>query len=153
MPDHQQKWETIGPSKKEAAAALSKHLASINTGKFVEFKPSSFSAFAEHWLAGMRQQLRPRTWASYKSLLDVHIQPSFGTFPLHTITRPMLKEFVSGKTQTEKLAPNTVRNILRLLHKLFEDIALNSPATAWVAYRDLRGCLPRNGASQGSPLG
>lgn len=47
-------------------------------------RPVTFSEYADRWL--IRRQLKPRTRAHYRNLIDKHLAPTFGRMPLRSIT-------------------------------------------------------------------
>ncbi len=120
-PDGKQKWETVGPRKKVAAALLVKRLESINSGRYVELRPIRFQEYTQKWLEAVRPHIKPRTWASYRSVVESHLEPHFGFMEILSISRPMVKTFIAAKCKDGKLEPKTVGNILVVLHKIFED--------------------------------
>jgi integrase len=57
-------------------------------------KPATLRAFAEAWLAD--RQLKPRTRALYRSLLDQKILPTLGDLPLKSITSLTIRTWYAG---------------------------------------------------------
>jgi hypothetical protein len=49
--DGKQKWETIGPSRREAERALTARKREVDTGSWREPSAETLTAYAERWLA------------------------------------------------------------------------------------------------------
>lgn len=64
-----QKWEAIGPNKKEAEKALAEKLADLNKAPYRELKKVSFTAFAQKWLVDYAEgKVKPGRWTIINAL-------------------------------------------------------------------------------------
>jgi integrase len=131
-PEGKQKWESGFANKGTARARLTDVLKKINDGNFVDTKPMLFSDFADERLNAAKATLKPSTWASYVSAAEKYLKPRFGEWEVREITRIDVKRFVDGLVQTD-LSKKFIKNVLILLHKLFEDaidaeLAASNPA-------------------------
>jgi integrase len=82
----------------DARAWLAQERRSIDAGNWVApaarnqaRKPATLGAFAEAWLAD--RQLKPRTRALYRALLDQKILPTLGDMPLKGITSLTVRQW------------------------------------------------------------
>src|SRR5881392_3886558 len=82
-----QKWETIGPSRREAERALTARKRDVDTGTWREPSSETLEAYALRWLAhrdparvagGGRTRLAPTTFQGYRLNLRRHILPRLG---------------------------------------------------------------------------
>ncbi|HEX6300090.1 MAG TPA: site-specific integrase [Acidimicrobiia bacterium] len=93
----------------------------------------SLADYAESWLAG--RQLKPKSVATYKSLLDSRILPKFGDWQLRQITPDAVRAWVAGMVE-EGLSPSRVgaaREVLAsILNQAVEDGVLGRNAAAKV---------------------
>jgi integrase len=82
-------------------------------------KPSAgkvvFGEVAESWLAG-KVNLAASTRARYRSALDVHLLPAFGSVPLSDVTPERLRRWVAGAAASSAAA--TVRKNHTVLHQV-----------------------------------
>jgi integrase len=87
------------------------------TGAYVN--PSAgkvvFGELAESWLAG-KVNLAASTRARYRSALDVHLLPAFGSAPLCDVTPERLRRWVAGAAASSAAA--TVRKNHTVLHQV-----------------------------------
>jgi integrase len=121
-PDGRQRWETIGPNKKEAETVLHQRLHEVRVGIFPILRRRSRFTFEDHareWMTTYaKSHVRASTEATYRWLLETHLLPEFGTQALTTITPAMIHAYVAGKI--ERLAPKTVNHTLALLREILE---------------------------------
>ncbi len=115
LPDGTQKFETIGPSKKEAERVLSRRLDEINRGAYRDVVDISFAEFADKWMAEyVRPRLKPSTIVGYESQLRSSLVPEFGPLRLSAITAASIHAWIA--TLTERgLSPASVNHALAQL--------------------------------------
>jgi len=81
------KWHSGFKTKKEAERAQVELLARLDQGAYVELSKLTVAAFLrDHWLPGLRAQVRPGTWAEHKSKVEVHLAPALGGVLLQRLT-------------------------------------------------------------------
>jgi hypothetical protein len=123
-PDGRQRWETIGPNKKEAETALAQRLYEVRSGKYPILRRRSrmrFAEFAEEWLQNhAKARVRASTWSTYHWLSASHLNPAFGFRFLATLTHKDISDYIAEKIQTGKIAPRTVNHSLVLLKAMLE---------------------------------
>lgn len=85
-------------TKKEALEAGTKALAEYNNGGQA-FQPAevSFSDYLDLWLAQyVTINLRHKTQASYKGIIENHIKPCLGHYKLNSLSPAILQEFANN---------------------------------------------------------
>ncbi len=136
-PDGRQRWETIGPNKKEAETVLHQRLYEVRSGIFPILRRRSqitFEKLAEEWFESYaKPRVRPSTLTTYRWLLDHHLLPAFGARALTTLTAREVQAYLAEKVQ--HVAPKTANHGLVLLKEILE------AAVAW-------GRIPTNPAKQ-----
>src|SRR5919108_2415627 len=79
--DRKQKWETIGPSRREAERALTARKREVDTGTWREPSSETLREYATRWLARRdpavvgsgRRRLAPSTFEGYRLNLQRHV--------------------------------------------------------------------------------
>jgi integrase len=104
-------WKTC-ETRREAEDFLSKKLPETRQWS----KPAvdagiRFEAYSQRWETMIAATVKPRTLASYKQLLKLHLLPTFRTVKLQHLQKGQIKAFLA-----DKLAADFSRNTVRLLH-------------------------------------
>lgn len=120
-PDGKQKWEGGFATKEDAQSRLDVVLGSIRKNTYVEAKKILFEEFCKDWMGKAKALLKPKTWASYQSALNNWITPKFGQWPICDINRAAVKAFKDELLANKELSRKFVKNVLILLHRLFEE--------------------------------
>ncbi|HKA55729.1 MAG TPA: tyrosine-type recombinase/integrase [Candidatus Binatia bacterium] len=116
-----QKWEAIGPTKREAEKALADKLADLNKAPYRELKKVSFQDFAHKWLVDYAEgKVKPGTLDHYQRVVRVHLVPYFDTTPLQQISPEMVQGYISQKRTEGRLTPKTINNTLVPLKEMFK---------------------------------
>jgi hypothetical protein len=84
--DGKQKWETVGPSRREAERALTARKHEVDTGAWREPSSETLASYSAQWLAHRnparvqhgRTRLAPSTFAEYRRALLSHVLPRLG---------------------------------------------------------------------------
>jgi integrase len=138
-----QKWETIGPSRREAERALTARKRQVDTGTWREPSSETLSEYAIRWIArrnparsaGGRGRLAPSTFNGYRTNIGRHIVPRLGERTLASLRTEDVDELIAD-LEAEGKAPGTVRNVVVPLRKMLADavrqglIVANSAAGA-----------------------
>lgn len=104
-----------------------------------------FSVAAAAWLEG-RVALRRSSWVRDESYLRRHVISFFGGYPVGSITRDLIEEWVRGLSSSG-LAPMTVRQMVRILRCVLDD-CVERGLVASSPFRSLRRiALPRVSSS------
>jgi integrase len=120
-PEGKQKWEGGFRTKEDAQGRLDIVLASIRKDTYVEAKKILFEQFCDDWMDKAKATLKPKTWTSYKSALKNWITPKFGQWPICDINRAAVKAFKDELLANKELSRKFAKNVLILLHRLFEE--------------------------------
>ena len=126
--DGKQKWETIGPSRREAERALTARKREVDTGSWREPSAETLSSYAERWLAHRdparvaagRTRLAPSTYTEYRRALLVHIAPKLGSRTLASLRTEDVDALIAA-LEADGKAPGTVRNIITPLRRMLAD--------------------------------
>jgi hypothetical protein len=115
-----QKWETIGPSRREAERALTARKREVDTGTWREPSSETLASYAERWLAhrdrarvggGGRTRVSPSTFEGYRLNLRRHVLPRLGDGALSSLRTEDVDRRIA-ELEAEGNAPGTVRNII-----------------------------------------
>jgi integrase len=140
--DGKQKWETIGPSRREAERALTARKREVDTGTWREPSDETLAAYAERWLARRdpariqtgRTRLAASTFAEYRRALLKHVLPRLGTRTLASLRTEDVDALIAA-LEAEGRAPGTVRNVVTPLRKMLADAVRQGKLTANPATR------------------
>jgi integrase len=104
-------------------------------GEFVDPKASkmTFEVYAEGWLERKKQNTKPGTSLTFRSHLNSHLVPAFGSRPIGSITREEVKVFAGGLRA--KVAPTTARGIVFTLAAILREAVDDNRLTKNVAER------------------
>lgn len=124
-----QKWETIGPSRREAERALTARKREVDTGTWREPSSETLASYAERWLAhrdparvggGGRTRLSPSTFEGYRLNARRHVLPRLGQRALASLRTEDVDRLIA-ELEAEGKAPGTVRNVVVPLRKMLAD--------------------------------
>lgn len=124
-----QKWETIGPSRREAERALTARKREVDTGTWREPSSETLAAYAERWLAHRdpgrvsgagRTRLSPSTFEGYRLNLLQHVLPRLGGRALGSLRTEDVDRLIA-ELEAEGKASGTVRNVIVPLRKMLAD--------------------------------
>lgn len=131
-------------TKREAAKALRDALTAQERGRSVKTTRRSVKSLLDEWHTAIRPSVRPSTWANYRDYLDAYVIPIIGDTALQDLTPVRLNLLYSHLLERGRikrpggLAPKTVQNVHRILHRALRD------AVKW-------DILPRNVAEDADP--
>ncbi len=124
-----QRWETIGPSRREAERALTARKREVDTGTWREPSSETLASYAERWLAhrdparvggGARTRLSPSTFEGYRLNLRRHVLPRLGDRTLSSLRTEDVDQLIA-ELEADGKAAGTVRNVIVPLRKLLSD--------------------------------
>lgn len=124
-----QKWETIGPSRREAERALTARKREVDTGTWREPSSETLASYAERWLlhrdptrlgSGGRTRLSLSTFELYRLNLRNHVLPRLGDRVLSSLRTEDVDRLIA-ELEADGKAPGTVRNVIVPLRKLLAD--------------------------------
>ena len=130
------KSKTVHCSKKEAKIELSKFVADVQKGMYVEGKSLKFTDFVEIWKRDYgSKELAPSTYKRYLGILESRIIPFFGHFRVDKIKPTDIMQFYdllskdtqivrrkdnNGKKTGKPLSPKTILEHHRLLRAMLQ---------------------------------
>ena len=128
--DGHRREKTIGPSKEAAQTALKQLVADASAGRRSRQTGYPFGLFVRTWL-GQHTASASTIETSYRPIVENHLLPAFEDDDLQQMDVRLVNEYVRAKLSgdtvppvrglaRQKLAPNSVRNHLSLLHAIFE---------------------------------
>ncbi len=120
-----QKWERVGPVKKDAEKVLAKRMNDFNTGVLPEEPDILFRDFAAKWLADYAKvSVKKSTFDSYAAIFRLHLIPFFGNLNLRRISGAHIQAFIAEKVSKSGLSPKSVVNVLVPMKELFKHAVL-----------------------------
>ena len=127
-----------GKTRAEVARKLAEALRSRDVGLAFAPERQTLSDFLERWLTDVaKPSTRPKTYRTYKDLVNQHLIPSLGKRPLIKLSPQDVRAFMTEKLR-DGLSPKTVKHLRDTLRN-----ALN------VAIKD--GLIVRNAAALADP--
>jgi integrase len=114
-------------TKREATQALRTAISAHERGRSVKSSSRTVEQFLLEWHAAVRPSLRPTTWVNYRDYLHAYVIPIIGDSRLKDLT-PVRLNLLYGHLLTKGrirgsggLAPKTVQNVHRMLHRALSD--------------------------------
>lgn len=141
-----QKTLTVQGTKRQAQAELTAILSSVNRGIYVEPSKETVAVYLRRWLERTaRPGIRHRTYCLYRSGIEHHLIPAFGSVALSRLTADDIEAWYARTT----LAPSTARLYGEVLR-----MALREAVARELIARDpsARVKLPRVGEGPGRAL-
>lgn len=122
-----QRWETVGPNRRDAERALTARLRDLDTGTYREPTAETLADYAIRWLvqrdpartAG-RARLARSTWSEYRRALLSHVLPRLGARTLASLRTQDVDDLIAA-IEADGKAPGTVRNVIVPLRRLLGD--------------------------------
>lgn len=85
-----------------------------------------FSGYCDEWLKIKRSGIKETTYVKYFSILENHIKPAFGKYPIKDISSITIEKFSRQLIYDKNLSSKTVRDILTIVHSIFAYISRHS---------------------------
>jgi integrase len=121
-------------TRKEAQAALTELLASIDAGTFVTPSRLTVARYLDAWLEGRAAAgLRPSTVAGYRQRVERYVVPRIGTLPLQGLSALDLDRLYATLASDGGLSLATVRAVHAVLSKSLADAERKGLVTRNVA--------------------
>jgi integrase len=105
--------------KKDAEHYLTKTVGSIHDGTYRALVPCTVRAFATRWVTTLGN-VKPHTARTYRSILERHLLPRWGSRLLHSLTTEDINVFL-GERAAAGRKPKTLRNEVGLISKFLSD--------------------------------
>jgi len=114
-----QKWQTIGPNRKEAEKILAQRISEINNGTFHNPTEIIFNDFIDKWLDEYAApSIKAHTLYKYKNALKCHVRPVLGEFYTSKISTNDIRGLMSALIK--KRSAKTANNILTMIKTIFK---------------------------------
>jgi integrase len=109
---------TVRGTKRRAQEELTKLLAAVDGGSAVDPNKETVAAFLDRWVRDWAEaNTAPTTLERYSGLIEIQIKPGLGHLPIQGL-RPVDLNQMYGALLRNGLAPRTVGNVHRLLHRV-----------------------------------
>lgn len=78
------------------------------------------------WLNSKRTGIKDSTYIRYRNVIESHINPELGKYPIHKIGTPLMESFVSNKLKCGRLdgngglSPKTMSDMLTIIKESFQ---------------------------------
>jgi integrase len=131
-------------TKREAEQALRAAMSAHEQGRTVRASSRTVEQFLEEWHAAIKVTVRPTTWVNYRNYMYFYVIPHIGSTRLQDLAPVRLNLLYShllddGRRRGDGgLAPKTILNVHRMLHRALRD------AVRW-------DMAPRNPADDAQP--
>jgi hypothetical protein len=127
-----QKWETIGPSRREAERALTARKREVDTGAWREPTDLTLADYAASWLARRdpslvsahdrrgphgRGRLASSTFREYRRSLDLYVLPVLGARRLSSLRPDDIDDLIASLEAAGRAA-GTIRNAITPVRKM-----------------------------------
>lgn len=114
-----QRWFKGGKTKKETQAALTKKLAELQNGTYVEKTNQTVGSFSLQWLQGKKPSVRAGSFSVYQSYVNLYINRYIGKVPLQDLTARQIQKMYSDLS--ESIATNTIRKVHNTLQAILDE--------------------------------
>ena len=131
-------------TKREAEQALRAAITAHEKGRGVRASSRTVGQFLEEWHAAIKVSIRPTTWVNYRNYVKLYVTPHIGDTRLQDLTPVRLNLLYAHLLDHGRvrggggLAPKTIVNVHRMLHRALRD------AVRW-------DMAPRNAADDAQP--
>ncbi len=118
---------TVRGTKKEAQAELTRQLAALDAGTFVEPSKAALESYLRSWIdTAATLAVSPKTAERYRQLIEQQIIPHLGAHPLQKLRASHVATWhgmllKAGGKDGRALSPQTTLHAHRVLHKALED--------------------------------
>ena len=106
-----------GKTQKEVQQKLTKTLAEINDGTYVEPSKVLLGDWLDSWLRDYTGNLKPATKSSYEEHIRVHVKPYLGTVTLADLSAQKIQRAYKLLQTERHLCPKSIKNIHGVFHK------------------------------------
>jgi integrase len=122
-----QRWHPGHSARKPAERELTRLLAALDRGVYIEPSKLTVQSYLERWLIEVRGKIEDNTLENYEDYARAQVYPGIGHVPLQQLTAGQLRAFYVALADHGRrdgkggLAPKTVKNVHGLIHRALED--------------------------------
>ena len=113
-----------GSTQKEVRQKLAQITAAIDTGTYKEPCKMTVGEWLDIWQRDYLGGVKPRTVDSYRTTVEVHLKPAFGTVKLEALNPHTIQSLYNALSRERDgkpgLSPKSVRNVHGVLHKALQ---------------------------------
>lgn len=109
-----------GKTRQEVQRKLAELRREVEAGRPVVGERQTVAQYLTGWLADVRVQVRPSTYARYESVVRVHLVPRLGGLRLATLAPRHVQQLVS-ELMASGMKPSTAQIVQGILHRALED--------------------------------
>jgi integrase len=121
----------VGGFASEAAAKAARDEARIKarTGQYIDRNGITIGSYLDQWLGAHAMEIKPKTLADYRHLIERHVKPNIGELRLQAIRPARLTKLyrdlaTTGGRGGAGLSPRTVEYVHAILRKAFRDAVI-----------------------------
>lgn len=120
-----QRANVSGKTSAEVQKKLNAVITEYNKGEITKISIETFTEWADIWLNDFKKNaIAPRTYESYKYLLEQHIKPALGKIKLKDLQPVQIQKLVNGAID-KGLSPRTSRYLVTVIHGCLEQAVKN----------------------------
>ena len=116
----QKQKSVYGSTQKEVRQKLTKILAEIDDGTYMEPSKIKVKDWMELWLKDYIGNVKASTVKSYRDHVNLNIIPYIGEARLSKLSSPMLQRMYNDLMEEKNLSPKSIKNIHGVLHRSLE---------------------------------
>ena len=109
-----------GKTQKEVRQKLSRIIAELDEGTYIEPSKMKLSDWLDIWLSDYIGNVKPSTVKSYTDHVKLNINPYIGNVPLVKLNTPMIQSTYNELLRNKGLSAKTVKNVHGVLHRALD---------------------------------
>lgn len=110
-----------GKTQKEVAQKLRQLTVEVDNGTYQEPSKMTVGEWMNIWLDQYLGAIKPRTADSYRTIVNIHLKPAFGTTKLTALQTADIQALYTALLRQEKpLSAKSLRNLHGVLHKALQ---------------------------------
>ena len=120
-----QKWQTVKGTRREAEKKLAELIHEVDSGTYVKPSKLTTGQYLDQWLTDYAtNNVRLRTLEGYTDIIEGHLKPGIGEFPLDQLNGDHLQAYYATKLKKGRrdgkggLSASSVLHHHRLIHKV-----------------------------------
>ncbi|GAA1565384.1 tyrosine-type recombinase/integrase [Actinomadura kijaniata] len=120
------KWVGGFATEDDAKEARDEARVKARRGEYIDRNPITVGEYLDEWLEAHAVEIKPKTLADYRHLIERHVKPNIGGMKLQAVRPAQITKFyrdlvTSGGRHGKGLSPRTVAYVHAVLRKAFGD--------------------------------